>query len=206
MDRFPSPKATEGCGGDVQQSWAEGGQKSRGTNAGIVIVSSRICKLDSRVEWVILIETYWNYKPTHSANAETLWDNLVQRCIRGLWLQVVWANEDHSWNDFQDATVLVTVKRPAPRQKSRVRNHESPQIQTEARKTIGNIGICFSAGEYGTCPIRNDWWYWPAMSLWGSDHSWLYSTSLPSLPIMMCSIVQLLEWSISGSSNPMPYQ
>lgn len=26
--------------------------------------------------------------------------------------QVVWANEDHSWNDFQHATVLVTVKRP----------------------------------------------------------------------------------------------
>ena len=25
--------------------------------------------------------------------------------------QVVWANEDHSWNDFQDALVLVTVKR-----------------------------------------------------------------------------------------------
>ena len=25
--------------------------------------------------------------------------------------QVVWANEDHSWNDFQDAVVLVTVKR-----------------------------------------------------------------------------------------------
>lgn len=45
-------------------------------NAGIVIVSSRICKLDSRVEWMILIETYWNHKPTHSANAETLWDNL----------------------------------------------------------------------------------------------------------------------------------
>lgn len=26
-------------------------------------------------------------------------------------LKVVWANEDHSWNDFQHATVLVTVKR-----------------------------------------------------------------------------------------------
>lgn len=55
--------------------------------------------------------------------------------IGGLWLQVVWANEDHSWNDFQDATVLVTVKRPAPRQKNRMRNNQSPQIQTEAHKT-----------------------------------------------------------------------
>lgn len=137
---------------------------------GHCLVSSRICKLDSRVEWMILIETYWNHKPTHSANTETLWDNLglqkrpstMRGIVRywqfksfvwvpyvkwhthtqltmvpigGLWLQVVWANEDHSWNDFQDATVLVTVKRPAPRQKNRMRNNQSPQIQTEAHKT-----------------------------------------------------------------------
>lgn len=49
--------------------------------------------------------------------------------------------------------------------------------------------------------IRSDWWYWPAMSLWGSDHSWLYSTSLPILPIMMCS-----HLSAVSVDHPTPYQ
>lgn len=52
--------------------WSEISWEKRGH----CLVSSRICKLDSRVEWMILIETYWNHKPTHSANTEKLWDNL----------------------------------------------------------------------------------------------------------------------------------
>ena len=32
-------------------------------------------------------------------------------------MQVVWANEDHAWHDCENASVLVTVKRPFVRQR-----------------------------------------------------------------------------------------